>query len=152
MNSEEQKLKKEQAKKLLGILPHIDAYCDALSGACEKIALNSYRLYDRDTYDLMQRIIDKVYLSQQLCEIKVCAMEQLGKLGVSSAAVKMFFVEHASYQDIEEQEGISERTLCRRLDQGITSFADRMHRVGVTRAVFDNHALHFEHMQDMYRR
>ena len=120
-----------RAKTILAVLPHIDAYCDAIAKANHTRALESYN--PSDTYQIMETIIDKTYKAQVLHNLRVKVLRQLEAAPKKIRQfIDLFYLRQIKLPQVREQLGLSERTSFRLVNNAEQWFADNLEACGIT--------------------
>jgi DNA-directed RNA polymerase specialized sigma subunit len=118
------------AKTILLALPHVERYCDAIAKANLVSAQTSYGL--DNTYELMERIIDKTYKAQTLHNVKVKVLGAIDKAPKKHKDIlKLYFFEKKKAQEIAQIMGTCERTAFRAVDAGVEWLGENLESAGL---------------------
>ena len=140
-----------QARTILAIFPHIDKYCERVDQNIRFNAINSYHLPTQDTYEVMQRIINRTYKAQVLHNLKIKVQKRLA-LGDEkiTRVIDLYFLQGKKPAQMAIELGVSERTVFRSINQAVEWFAGRLESMGVTTYVFNELLREYAWIRNMY--
>ena len=131
------------AKTILAIIPRIDEYCDMIAKANHARAIGSFYASGdspyglQDTYQLMERIIEKTYKAQQLHNLKVKFEKQLETAPEKvKEVIRLFFLKGEKPVQIAKSMGKSERTIFRQIESGVEWVAGNLEKMGINSLTF----------------
>ena len=114
------------ARAVVATFHRLDQACDLLQKRNHESALNSFNT-NCDTYELMDRMIERAYQIQQLNNLKVKTLQIFDAMPQRAyTAIKLHFLCQMSPQDVATEMGVSRATVFRLLQQGIAWLADEL--------------------------
>ena len=126
-----------QAKTILTMLPYVDQYRREIARSNQYHALKSFYGV-HDTFQVMDRIIEKTYKSQYLENLKNKAEEQLNAGPPKyRKALELFFFAGMKQPEIAVEMDICKRTAYRLVEKATEWFATKLNAAGVTQEAFD---------------
>jgi DNA-directed RNA polymerase specialized sigma subunit len=126
------------ARAVLTALPQIDNYCRFVSKTNMARAIDSFESPE-SAETIMERIIEKTYLIQQLHNIKIKTLAILKDAPEKIAQIAdLYFVKGETPKMIAEKLDLTTRTLYRQVDATIEWFEHHLEATGITPSVFKN--------------